>query len=206
MRIDDYKNAINLSIEELSKKEPIDIARAGGADFYQGYMEFRYLFRKARISFPQWAITWAPPYEAEDFTLTDQVLVLHYFQGAKNDGLTGDLVAYRQIPGGEFYTDAFARRALIPLALVFGSKPGLLTKASQALGGKIQEGMGDEAALFRVFPHIDILVMLYHADEEFEANGQVLFDAVVGKYFSNEDISWLGSSLVYRLMGEAKRL
>jgi hypothetical protein len=46
--------------------------------------------------------------------------------------------------------------------------------------------------------------MVYLADEEFEARGQVLFDAVIGKYLSNEDISWLGSSLVYRLMGAAK--
>jgi hypothetical protein len=204
MRSDDYKNAIALSVKDLSQRVPIDVARNGGAEFYEGYMEFKYLYRKARIHFPEWTVSWAPPHEKEDFPLTDQVLVLHYFEGAKNKALTGDLAAYRQIPGGEFYYDAFRRRAEIPLANVFGRTPGLLTKASLAMGGAIQTDLGDEAALFRVFPHIDILVQIYYGDDEFEPSGQVLFDKVIGEYLSNEDISWLGSSLVYRLMGAAK--
>jgi hypothetical protein len=167
-------------------------------------MEFRYLFRKARIHFPEWTVSWAPPYENEDFPLTDQVLVLHYFEGAKNDALTGELVAYRQIPGGEFYYDAFRRRAESPLAKVFGAAPGLLLKASKVMGGSPKTGLGDEAALFRVFPHIEILVQIYYGDDEFDPSGQVIFDQVIGKYLSNEDISWLGSSLVYRLMGAAR--
>jgi hypothetical protein len=204
MRVDDYKNAIKISTTELSQKNPKEVAEAGGAELFPSYMEFKYIQHKARIAFPGWSIAWAPPKEAEEFPLTDQVLVLHYFQGAKNLPITGDLVAYRQIPGGEFYTDAFHRRAEIPLASIFGQKPGLLTKASEALGGIPQTGYGDEAALFRVFPHVDILVMLYLADEEFESRGQVLFDRVIGQYLSNEDISWLGSGLVYRLMAQAK--
>jgi hypothetical protein len=206
MRVDDYKNAIALATTDLSSRPAKDVALAGGAEYFPDHMEFNYIQHQARIALPGWEISWAPPKDQEEFPLTDQVLVLHYFQGAKNLPLTGDLVAYRQIPGGEFYTDAFHRRAEIPLASVFGGRPGLLSKAAEALGGTLKKGFGDEAAIFRVFPHADILVMLYLADEEFEAHGQVLFDRVIGQYLSNEDISWLGSGLVYRLMGAAKSL
>ncbi|MDR2198576.1 MAG: DUF3786 domain-containing protein [Deltaproteobacteria bacterium] len=207
MRTDDYKNAVKLAVAELSRRDGRELAAAGGADYFpEGRMEFKYVHDRCRVELPGWKIGWAPPKEAEEFPLTDQVLVCHYFQGAKNLSLTGDLLSYRQIPGGEFYNDAFHRRAEIPLAQVFGKTPGLLAKASLALGGEIKEGYGDEAALFRVFPHIDILVQIYLADDEFEARGQVLFDRVAGQYLSNEDISWLGSGLVYKLMGAARAL
>ncbi|MDR1079710.1 MAG: DUF3786 domain-containing protein [Deltaproteobacteria bacterium] len=206
MRVDDYKNAIALSVKELSSREPVDVARAAGAEMYLDYMDLQYIFNKVRVRIPGWEALWAPPREADELPLTDQVLIYHYLQGAKNVGLTGEMAAYREIPGGTFYFDAFRRRAEIPLAQVFGSRPGTLSKASEVSGGKPVQGYGDEAALFRVFPHVEILVMIYHADEEFEATGQVLFDRSIGSYLSPEDISWLGSGLVYRLMGVARGL
>ncbi|MDR2404829.1 MAG: DUF3786 domain-containing protein [Deltaproteobacteria bacterium] len=206
MRTDDYKNAITLAQKDLSQRDPKEVASMGGAEFHESFMEFEYIHAKTRISFPLWEVSYSPPKDQDEYPLTDQVLVLHYFQGAKNLPLTGELMAYRQIPGGEFYNDAFRRRAEAPLAAVFGGKPGLLTQASEILGGTSQSGYGDEAAIFRVFPHIDILVMIYHQDEEFESYGQVLFDRVIGQYLTTEDISWLGSAVVYRLMGIAKGL
>ncbi|MDR3155288.1 MAG: DUF3786 domain-containing protein [Deltaproteobacteria bacterium] len=206
MRIDDYKNAIALAVKELSERDPAEVGRAAGAELYLQYMDLQYVFHKARLAIPGWAAGWAPPRDSEELPLTDQVLIYHYLLGAKNAGLTGELAAYREIPGGAFYFDAFRRRAEIPLAQVFGSRPGILARVAEASGGKIMQGYGDEAALFRVFPHVEILVMVYHADEEFEARGQVLFDRSVGSCLSPEDISWLGSGLVYRLMGAAKGL
>ncbi|MDR1040814.1 MAG: DUF3786 domain-containing protein [Deltaproteobacteria bacterium] len=206
MRIDDYKNAIALAVKDLSDREPADVARAAGAEMYLNYMDLQYIFHKVRVKIPGWEAGWAPPRDADELPLTDQVLVYHYLQGAKNVALTGELAAYREIPGGAFYFDAFKRRAEIPLAQVFGSRPGILTKAAELSGGEIRKGYGDEAALFRVFPHVEILIMIHLADEEFEAAGQVLFDRSIGSYLSPEDISWLGSGLVYRLMGVAKGL
>ncbi|MDR2613641.1 MAG: DUF3786 domain-containing protein [Deltaproteobacteria bacterium] len=206
MRTDDYKNAIALAVQDLSGREPADVARAAGAEMYLHYMDLQYIFHKARIRLPGWEAGWAPPRDADELPLTDQVLIFHYLQGAKNVPLSGDLAAYREIPGGTFYFDAFRRRAEIPLAQVFGARPGILSRVSELSGGKLVKGYGDEAALFRVFPHVEILVMLYHADDEFEARGQVLFDRSVGSYLSPEDISWLGSGLVYRLMGAARGL
>jgi hypothetical protein len=204
MRADDYKNAIALSLKELSGKEPVDVAAAAGAEMFLHHMDLQYIFSKVRIKLPSWEAGWAPPREADELPLTDQVLIYHYLQGARNVPLTGELTAYREIPGGTFYFDAFRRRAEIPLAQVFGARPGVLSKASEISGGKLVKGYGDEAAIFLVFPNVEILVMIYHADEEFEARGQVLFDRSAGSYLSPEDISWLGSGLVYRLMGVAK--
>ena len=208
MRVDDYKNACRIAAEELAAKDPQAVATAAGVTALsapEGF-EMEFFGRQALVTAPDMTVTWRDQKPGEEFSLTDAVLVLHYLLGAQGAPLTGDMVSYRQIPGGEFYIKAFSSRAEIPLAKVFGNAPGLLTKAVQAMGGEVVPGHGDEAGRFRVLPNLDLIVMLHHADEEFESAGQVLFDRNIGSYLSNEDISWLGSALVYRLMGVARSL
>ena len=208
MRVDDYKNACRIAAEELAAKDPSTVAETSGATLLSAPAGFQMDFfgRPVVISAPEMAVAWRDPKPGEEFSLTDAVLVLHYLTGAKGDLPTGDMVAYREIAGGEFYFKAFHSRAEGPLAKVFGQTPGLLSRAIEAMGGEIVHGHGDEAGRFRVLPNIDIIIMVHHADEEFESEGKVLFDRVVGSYFSNEDISWLGSALVYRLMGAARTM
>ncbi len=208
MRVDDYKNACRLAAEELAAKDPQAVASASGATLLSAPEGFQLDFfgRPAVVTAPEMSVRWRDQKPGEEFSLTDAVLVLHYLNGAKGLPPTGDMVAYRQIPGGEFYTKAFSSRAEIPLAKVFGSAPGLLTKAINAMGGEVVAGHGDEAGRFRVLPNLNLIVLLHHADDEFDAAGQVLFDRVIGSYLSNEDISWLGSALVYRLMGLARTM
>ncbi len=208
MRIDDYKNACRLAAEELAAKDPAKTAAAAGATLLSAPTGFELNFfgRSVLALGPEMKVAWRDQKAGEEFSLTDAVLVLHYLNGASGELPTGDMLAYRQIPGGEFYAKAFHSRAEAPLAKIFGDKPGLLTKAMTALGGEIVPGRGDEAGKFRVLPNIDIMLLLHHADEEFESAGQVLFDRNIGSYFSSEDISWLGSALVYRLMGAARSM
>jgi hypothetical protein len=206
MRVDDYKNAIDLAVKDLLTRDSESVARNAGAAMEPGYMGLEYISREVRVSLPGWEASWAPPKEAEEIPLTDKVLIYHYLQGAKDAPLAGELAAYREIPGGAFYFEAFKKRAEIPLMQVFAGKPGLLSKASELLGGKIVKGYGDEAAIFRVFPRIEILLLVYYPDEEFEARGQVLFDRGIGRHLGPEDVSWLGSTLVYRLMGASREV
>jgi hypothetical protein len=208
MRVDDFKNACLLAASELAARDFAQVAEASGATVLSAPAGFQLDFfgRQVLVTAPDMAVTWRDQGPGEDFSLTDAVLVLHYLGGASGQRPTGQLVAYRQIPGGEFYTQAFNSRAIVPLAKTFGRSPGLLTRAVAALGGEPAPGLGDEAGRFRVLPHLDLAVLIHQGDEEFESSGQVLFDPVIGSYLSNEDISWLGSSLVYRLMGAARNL
>jgi len=206
MRVDDFKNACSLAAAELAAKDFKQVAEAAGATLLSAPAGFQLPFfgRQVIVAAPEMAVNWRDPKPGEDFSLTDAVLVLHYLCGASGQRPSGQWVAYRQIPGGEFYTQAFHSRAIAPLAKTFGRAPGLLTKAIAALGGEPAPGLGDEAGRFRVLPHLDLAVLVHQGDEEFESSGQVLFDPVIASYMSNEDISWLGSALVYRLMAAAR--
>ncbi|MDR1545952.1 MAG: DUF3786 domain-containing protein [Deltaproteobacteria bacterium] len=204
MRVDDYRNAITLAAKDLAARDPKRTAELSGAVLGPEYLTLTFMNRPVKIALDGYTVSWAD--HAEEFALTDAVLVLHYLQGAKNLEPAGELTAYRQIPGGEFYTAAFRKRAELPLISVFGRRPGLLTQASSTLGGVAKTALGDEAFLFRVLPQAEIAVILHYGDEEFEPDGQVLFDRNMRLCFNIEDLAWLGSALVYRLMNAARRL
>ena len=68
-------------------------------------------------------------------------LLTHYSQ-AKPTPLTGNLVKFKDLPGGYAYEHAFNKRAINPIAEFFGEKPQLLPKVGKLLGG-IQLSHGD---------------------------------------------------------------
>ncbi|MDL2269978.1 DUF3786 domain-containing protein [Desulfosarcina sp. OttesenSCG-928-A07] len=206
MRVDDYKEACRLAAASLMDKNPDEVARFAGAERTPEGFRLSFLGRPVVVRASDMAVSWENQKPDETFSLTDTVLILHYLQGAGGQLPTGNMVAYRQITGGEFYQDAFHRRAEIPLAQTFGQTPGLLTKAVALMGGTLVPDFGDESGKFTVLPHIDLITLVYLGDEEFESSGKVLFDAVISAYLSLEDAAWLGSALVYRLMGAARTL
>ncbi|MDR3135619.1 MAG: DUF3786 domain-containing protein [Deltaproteobacteria bacterium] len=205
MRVDDYKNALALAAKDLLSRVPAEVADLAGARLDGSLLKFIFMNREVAVGTVGYVVGWANQGHEEEFALTDAVMILHYLQGAKGVRPTGEFVAYRQIQGGEFYTAAFRKRAELPLIGTFGHKPGLLAKASEQLGGQPKEGIGDEAAVFRVLPNIDIVTLIHLGDEEFSPDGQVLFDKSITEALSIEDVAWLGSALVYRLMAAAKK-
>ncbi|MDR3203571.1 MAG: DUF3786 domain-containing protein [Deltaproteobacteria bacterium] len=206
MRVDDFKNALALAARELAQRDPAQTASLAGVKLEEGFFKFNFLYRPIKVSADDYVAAYAEAAPNEELSLTDSVLILHFLQGAKGLGNQEELVAYRQIPGGEFYFAAFRKRAEIPLVKVFGSAPGLLNKAALLLGGEVKGAMGDEAALFEVLPNLTVATILHHGDEEFEPEGQVLFNRNVALALSVEDAAWLGSGVVYRLMGLSKNL
>jgi hypothetical protein len=206
VRIDDYKNALTLAAKELSGRPHAEVAQLAGASLEGGVIRLKFMNREVRILAPNYEVAWADQAPGEEFALTDAVMILHYLRDAKGVGPTGRLVAYREIPGGEFYTAAFRKRAELPLIGTFGKTPGLLAKASVPLGGRPLEGHGDEASIFRVVPNLEIAAIIHQGDDEFPPEGQVLFDKSISAALNIEDVAWIGSAIVYRLMAAARKV
>jgi hypothetical protein len=206
VRVDDYKNALVLAAKDLMGRNSSEIAQLAGAVLEGSNLKFQFMNRDLLVTTVSYTVAWAQQSPEEEFALTDAVMVLHYLQGTKGVRPTGEFVAYRQIQGGEFYTAAFHKRSEVPLTGTFGHKPGLLTKVAGSLGGQPKEGFGDESFVFRVLPNIDIVTIIHHGDDEFQPEGQVLFDKSISEAMSIEDVAWLGSALVYRLMALARRI
>ena len=142
---------------------------------------------------------------AAEISLPEKVLICHYLLNASGESLTGQLIAFRDIPDGRFYDDAFRRRARNPFLAAFGSDLELFRKCAAVLGGAPTDA-GDAAMIFHALPKIPIQVILWAGDEEFPPDATILFDAGISGLLPAEDVVVLSSMLIYRLMGIAREL
>ncbi len=198
-RIDDYLAAKKMAIEALSQ-EPFE--RIAGCSGFEAADEniFRipFLDQIYRVGFPDFEFK----DEAEklpEIPIQEQVLILHYMMGKIPVRVTGEWIAYREIPGASFYFAAFVKRAIDPLKKVFGQDVSSLVKAAKQLNGKPIE-TGDAGFEFFVFPKTPIRIILWQGDDEFPSEANILFDKSVGDILSPEDAAWLAGMLVYRLI------
>jgi len=202
-RIDDYKQARALAIKTLEEVSLAEISqRSGFKTTTVDQIRIPYLNRVYQVSYPGFDFAdEADP--ALEIPLQEQVLILHYLMAANPPSLAGRWVAYREIPGASFYFSAFVKRAVDPLKQVFGSNLAGLKRAASLLGGAAIEA-GDAGFEFKVFPRLPLQLILWEGDDEFAPEANILFDASVGKQLSPEDIAWLASLLVYRLIALSK--
>lgn len=207
-RIDDYYNAADLARRELASLDPDPLARFAGARYRgQGDDEgvgLDFLGKKVLITWPDVVMTYED--SKEEVEIQQQVLIFHYLQGAFQGGgeqLTGEWMAFQDVPDGRFYQDAFRRRAKIPLLQVFGKRPELMLELAIKAYGAEPLDLGDVSAAVSALPMIRVAMVLWAGDDEFPPDGNILFDRNTDSYLSAEDMAWISGMVVYPLLGMA---
>ncbi|MCF8063093.1 MAG: DUF3786 domain-containing protein, partial [Deltaproteobacteria bacterium] len=119
-REDDYRNAAAIARSDLAVKDPALLADRCGAGIAEKgsgtALEFDFLGKPIQAAWPD--LRFFRTDSDEDIPIQQQVLLLHYLQGAwQSSGplITGDWMAFQDVPEGRFYQDAFQRRAKLPL-------------------------------------------------------------------------------------------
>ena len=206
-RIDDYKAARALAVEELQKRNPKGVAsRSHSQYFYEEGKEglvVPYFGQPRRVIWPEVTVTAGEG--GGELPLTEQILILHHLQHTSGQEPEGESVDFRQVPQGSFYWSAFVSRAKKPLLLTFGSNPDFYRQVATQMGGIIQP-LGDAAAQFLAFPLVPVTHVLWQGDEEFDPEVSILFDVTIPGHLPTEDIAALAGASVYRLMGAARQL
>jgi hypothetical protein len=123
-------------------------------------------------------------------------LILHYLASLTEPLEVGTLISYKELPGGVMYIKPFTGRAIDPLIRIFGSNPDRLLEVATNLGGE-SNGLGDVGVTLRVFPRIPVTLILWRADDEFPASGNILFDASASVILPTEDYAVLASIVVF---------
>jgi len=129
------------------------------------------------------------------------VLLAHY-SVANPTLLSGKLVKFKDIPGGYAYEGAFNKRAIQPIAEVFGEKPEELLEAAKLLGG-LRLNLGDFSVEVATLKGIPLTYILWAAGE-FPASASILYDESASNYLPTEDLAVLGELTTCRLL-EAKQ-
>ncbi len=204
-KIDDYLNARDIAREKLRTKNLREVCLNAGATCAAAekgeIILLDFLNREVAVTWPEGEVSYRDG--ADEPTLQEQILILHYLANVSEQGLSGTLITFREIPSGEFYYEPFCKRAQMPLVRAFGAAPERLLSASGKMRGTAAD-MGDCSMTFLIFPKVPITLVLWRGDEEFAPEGNILFDASISRIFNAEDVAFLSGAVIYRLIALAK--
>jgi hypothetical protein len=137
--------------------------------------------------------------EEHPLSVFDQALLLYYLTTADGAPLSGEWIAFSDLPDGRFYNQAFQGYTGQELARNFQDDRAAFERAAQALGG-VRWPLGDAAFAFQALPRVPLLAVYWQGDEDFPSTCQVLFDAAASHYLPTDAYAILGSTLTRRLI------
>ncbi len=130
--------------------------------------------------------------------VTIAIVLIHYLLRADGMSPADRWLAFRELPDGMFYAQAFAGHAEGLLAQRFGADLAGFRRAAQALGGAPLD-LADASYRFAALPRLPMAALLWAGDDEFPGQARVLFDAHAGHYLPTEDLSGIGDWLAHKL-------
>lgn len=201
-----YQLAYRLACEELASTDDIgELCRRSGASHRiidsRKVITLDYIGRQYEVTVPDVEISLAGG--EEEVSLVDQILILHYLLQAKGTPLSKEMIGYKHLPGGSVYFPTFSKRAIKPVVDRFGKEPSRLLGAAAALGGREAE-YGDVAVTIDAFTRVPITFVLWRGDEEFPADGNILFDSTVSDYLTTDDINTICGIIAWKLGRQAQ--
>ncbi len=211
-RFDDFVLARALSRKELAGRDTDLVTRSSGAfsnkdgDGRLISLRFRFLGRDINISWPEMEVSYTD--SADEIPIQQQVLLLHYLNGACNaaaGGCRDEWISFQDLPEGRFYMDAFIKRAKDPLVATFGADPKKMAELALRIYNASTGSFGDCSIIVQALPLVPVVLVLWEGDDEFAPDGNILFDRRISDILTAEDIAWLAGMVVYPLAGMAKR-
>ena len=169
-RIDDYRQALELGKQALLKNDPDLISRLSGAQLHtdpQGKkkISLSFLNKAVIITWPE--LGFSIKDSRDEVPIQQEILLLHYLEGVgSGTKLSGDWIAFQDIPDGRFYLSAFMKRAKNPLVKTFGQNPKLLIEIATKIYGAMPFDHGDFSIVVKALPLIPIALILWKGDEK----------------------------------------
>ena len=173
-----WRESLRPKIEKTRSKlqgcDPLELARFSGAGYQDGYLFLPFVEKEFLIELPSMTIREKESGRAVPEEL--EALLLDYIDKTRKALPKGEWVAFRELPGGQFYASAFQGYAADSLVRAFGNDLEAFKKAAKKLYG-IPLELGDASFTFKVFPRLEIAVVYWEGDEEFPPHASLLFDA-----------------------------
>lgn len=129
----------------------------------------------------------------------DQILILHYLLCDVPIVETGELITFRDMPGGQFYWDPFLSRSTKPLLERIGNNIDIL-KTNLSRFHWQPFNAGDFAAKIHAIGNIYSYLVYHLGDEEFSAASEILFDLSIKRVYNSEDVAFIASRICIGLL------
>jgi hypothetical protein len=128
--------------------------------------------------------------------------VLYYFLTCDGTPPAGQWISFSELPDGRFYNQAFQGYTGGKLAATFQNDFDGFCLAAESRGGKRVHLLGDAAYEYNVLPMVNLLVVIWQGDEDFNASYQVLFDAALPHHLPTDAGAITASILTGRLISQ----
>jgi hypothetical protein len=195
-------NRVDEIREKLRKKNPDTLALRTGAIYTpKGGQagEFKLVFwsKEVIIGFPDFEGTYTDNGDAVN--IFEMTMLAYYFDVCDGTPMTGEWIAFNQIPGGLFYAQAFQGYTGNELAKFFKNDTEAFIEANEKLGGR-REFFGNIAYSYQILPRVPIMVVCWLGDEDFPPSYRILFDSNAHHQLVTDAYAILGSNLTHKLM------
>ncbi len=183
---------------ELAGRDPRELAWRSACDYDAALntLQVSYWGQVYALRFPELE---ARDMEGRPASPERQALLLMYLKLADGAPVEGKWLAYRELPGGMFYAQAFNGYAERRLARAFDGDLAALEQAARKLGGE-RLSLGHAAFEFAVLPRAHLAAVYWLGDEDFPPNASILFDAAASHYLTVDALAVVGSQLASRLI------
>ncbi len=192
-----YEQALRLGLEIFDRKDPGRAAEKAGAEFVGRSVVLPYLNKALVFNVDTHRFSFLKDEQSAPMWLA--ILVVHYLNNADGGVPTGKLKHFREFKDCQFYEPAFNQSTKRVLAQHFGADTELMRQAGIKLGGK-EIPTGDVGIELSYFPLLPITCILWKGDEEFPAEGSVLFDETAERFLSPEDMAVAGQMAVLEMI------
>jgi hypothetical protein len=188
--------------DELRQRDPHAFAARAGAEFEGDGLRVKFYGEPHRITFPELEVTVEATHKV--CGLNRSSMFFYYFLTADGAPFADKWIAFRELPGGMFYHQAYQGYSGDRLAKAIDNHVSVFERAAKNLGGQKLE-LGDASFAFEALPRVRVAAVYYAGDEDFPASANVLFDASASHYLPTDALAGVGSSLVDRLTGTESR-
>lgn len=129
----------------------------------------------------------------------DRILVLHYLQYEGRIEPSGELISFRDMPGGQFYWPAFRARSVEPLLRRVGNQVDTLATNLRRYDWQPFD-RGDLGARIHGIGRVEVYLIYYRGDEQFGPSADMLFDASIKRVYPGEDVAYLAGRICLGLL------
>lgn len=128
------------------------------------------------------------------------LVLLNYLIHASGEGISGKMVAARELSGGELFFNGPHALSTEPILQRFACNGKELLALAQAMGATSRTG-GDACFRLWALPNIMVEYTLYEKDDEFPADLSITFDAHADRHLPLDSIWALVNIITHRLAG-----
>jgi hypothetical protein len=178
---------------DLLTREPLSLAKNTGAEYRNGRFYLDIWAKPVSLAVDDFVAI-----DLEDNTPCDgltQAMLAYYFHTSDGAPVSGEWIAFSELPHGQFYAAAFQGYTGNKLAALFGDNIDSFKQAAVMINGRAQI-FGDAAFYFQALPRVPVAAVCWLGDEDFPTSFRLLFDDSIRHHLPTDGCAILGSMLV----------